>query len=121
MKKITILLLLSFLIVSTGLAQTFGGNLPALRPAYTTDDETQFDLALSYIKPGNVARVATIFWEVNWLAYLIYSTSRKHHIQLSPVVGRKNRLYHMTIITMQKSIRARISSCVSISAYYIFG
>ena len=66
MKKITILLLLSFLIVSKGLAQTFGGNLPALRPAYTTDDEKQFDLALSYIKPGNVSRVATIFWEVNW-------------------------------------------------------
>ncbi len=43
-----------------------GGNLPSLRPAYNSANEEQFDLALSYLQPGDVARVQTIAWEVKW-------------------------------------------------------
>lgn len=45
---------------------TLGGNLPALRPAYTATDESNFDLALSYLQAGDVARVPAIEWEVLW-------------------------------------------------------
>lgn len=43
-----------------------GGNLPALRPAFTSTDEQKFDSALSYLDAGDVARVPAIEWEVLW-------------------------------------------------------
>ena len=43
-----------------------GGNMPALRPAYTEIDAKNFDLGLSYLKPGDIARVSPIEWEVLW-------------------------------------------------------
>ena len=45
---------------------TIGGNLPALRPTYTAADEAAFDLALSYLRPGDVARLSPVAWEVAW-------------------------------------------------------
>lgn len=63
MKKLA-LLVLAFASMAHG--QMFGGNLPPLGPNSTAADEAQFDLALSYLQPGNVARCQTIFWEVNW-------------------------------------------------------
>lgn len=43
-----------------------GGNIPPLRPGYTTDDLTQTRLALSYLQRGSVARTSAIFWEIFW-------------------------------------------------------
>ena len=44
----------------------FGGNLPALRPSHVGEDMAQFDLALSYLQAGDVARIQTLAWEVQW-------------------------------------------------------
>lgn len=59
---------LAFLLSATGLAEgpVFGGNLPAIRPGHVGEDSVQFDLALSYLQPGDVARVQTVAWEVLW-------------------------------------------------------
>lgn len=43
-----------------------GGNLPPLRPGYQAKDVSQFDLALSYLEEGDIARVQAIEWEVLW-------------------------------------------------------
>lgn len=43
-----------------------GGNIPALRPAYTADDLKQATLAYSYLTPGSYARWCTIQWEVEF-------------------------------------------------------
>ncbi len=53
-------------ILSLGAGPVFGGNLPAIRPGHVTDDSAEFDLALSYLQPGDVARVQTVAWEVLW-------------------------------------------------------
>jgi hypothetical protein len=45
---------------------TFGGNLPAMRPTYTAQDESNFNLALSYLQPGDMARIPAVEWEVLW-------------------------------------------------------
>ncbi len=50
-----------------------GGNLPALRPTYTPADEANFDLALSYLRPGDTARVPSIEWEIAWGPKSIYN------------------------------------------------
>lgn len=40
--------------------------MPAIRPAHVQDDAPEFDKALAYLKPGDVARVQTIAWEILW-------------------------------------------------------
>ena len=45
---------------------TFGGNMPALRSTHLREDAPQFDLALSYLHPGDVARASCLSWEVLW-------------------------------------------------------
>ena len=47
-------------------APIFGGNLPPIRPAFVAADTPQFELALTYLKRGDVARAATLEWEVLW-------------------------------------------------------
>lgn len=71
--------LATFVAASTFLCQqafsapTLGGNLPPLRPSYTTLDEQQFDLALSYLRPGDVARIPALEWEVAWSPSMAYN------------------------------------------------
>jgi hypothetical protein len=59
---------LVFLFSSFGLAEgpVFGGNLPAIRPGHVAEDSPAFELALSYLQAGDIARVQTITWEVLW-------------------------------------------------------
>jgi hypothetical protein len=64
----TLFALLTFIcpILSLAGGPVFGGNLPAIRPKHVREDSPQFDLALSYLKPGDVARVQTLAWEILW-------------------------------------------------------
>jgi hypothetical protein len=62
----TLFAIFALILASAGFGQAFGGNLPSLRPNYTTADEVQFDLALSYLETGQVARASTVPHEVLW-------------------------------------------------------
>ena len=66
MKKwlFSIVLLLPFISLASG--PVFGGNMPILRANHISEDMPQFDLALSYLSKGDVARVQTLAWEVLW-------------------------------------------------------
>jgi hypothetical protein len=66
MKKLLSLLVLLAPLACLADGPVFGGNMPALRPKHVAEDTTQFDLALSFLKPGDIARVSTLAWEVQW-------------------------------------------------------
>ena len=65
-KKLLSLLILFSPLTCFASGPVFGGNLPALRPSHIDEDTPQFDLALSYLKSGDVARIQTLAWEVLW-------------------------------------------------------
>ncbi len=64
--KRTLTLLSLFLPFLAHAIPTFGGNLPPLRSGHTSEDTPQFDLALSYLRRGDIARAPTLEWEVFW-------------------------------------------------------
>ncbi len=66
MKKLLSFITLLLPLLSLASEPSFGGNMPAIRPAHVAEDSPQFDLALSYLKVGDVARVQTLAWEVLW-------------------------------------------------------
>ena len=66
MKRILPILLFLISVHCVAQGPVFGGNLPPLRPTHVHEDSPQFDLALSYLKTGDAARVQTIAWEVLW-------------------------------------------------------
>ena len=66
MKKLLFLLALFSPLASFAEGPIFGGNMPPIRPKHVAEDSPQFDLALSYLKAGDIARVSTIAWEVQW-------------------------------------------------------
>ncbi len=66
MKRLFFFLIFLCPVLALASGPVFGGNLPALRPSHVAEDTPQFDLALSYLKAGDVARVQTLAWEVLW-------------------------------------------------------
>lgn len=57
-------LLLPFTTLAAG--PVFGGNMPPLRQSTLAADTVEFNLALSYLRTGDIARVQSIQWEVLW-------------------------------------------------------
>jgi hypothetical protein len=66
MKRILALLPLFLPFLAIAVPPVFGGNLPPLRSTHLAEDTPQFDLALSYLRMGDIARAPTLEWEVLW-------------------------------------------------------
>jgi hypothetical protein len=66
MKRTLSLLSLFLPFLAIAASPVFGGNLPPLRADHIAEDTPQFDLALSYLRPGDVVRAPALEWEVLW-------------------------------------------------------
>ena len=65
-KRVLFVLPIFFAISVSAAGPIFGGNVPALRGAHIQEDLPKFELALSYLRAGDIARIPALEWEVLW-------------------------------------------------------